>query len=76
MNIFIAGDGEVGFYIAEALVNSNHDITIIDPNTEYVIDTTTFRSKSRNCPYNGWLAKSKVINTILGGEIRYSLDTQ
>ncbi len=34
MNIFIAGDGEVGFYIAEALVNSNHDITIIDPHEE------------------------------------------
>jgi len=34
MNIFIAGDGEVGFYIAEALVNSKHDITIIDPHEE------------------------------------------
>ncbi len=34
MNIFIAGDGEVGFYIADALVNSNHDITIIDPHEE------------------------------------------
>lgn len=34
MKIFIAGDGEVGFYIAEALVNSKHDITIIDPHEE------------------------------------------
>ena len=31
MNIIIAGDGEVGFYIAEALVDSNHNITIVDP---------------------------------------------
>jgi len=29
-----AGDGEVGFYLAEALVNSNHNITIVDPHEE------------------------------------------
>ena len=34
MNIIIAGDGEVGFYLAEALVDSNHDITIVDPHEE------------------------------------------
>jgi len=34
MNIIIAGDGEVGFHLAEALVNSNHNITIVDPHEE------------------------------------------
>jgi len=34
MNIIIAGDGEVGFNLAEALVDSNHDITIVDPHEE------------------------------------------
>ncbi len=34
MNIIIAGDGEVGFHLAEALVDSNHDITIVDPHEE------------------------------------------
>ncbi len=34
MNIIIAGDGEVGFHIAEALVDSQHDITIVDPHEE------------------------------------------
>lgn len=34
MNIIIAGDGEVGFNLAEALVNSNHNITVIDPHEE------------------------------------------
>ncbi|MBN2615990.1 MAG: Trk system potassium transporter TrkA [Bacteroidales bacterium] len=34
MNIIIAGDGEVGFNLAEALVNSNHNIFIIDPHEE------------------------------------------
>jgi len=34
MDIIIAGDGEVGFYLAEALVDSNHNITIVDPHEE------------------------------------------
>jgi trk system potassium uptake protein TrkA len=34
MNIIIAGDGEVGLHLAESLVNSNHNITIVDPNEE------------------------------------------
>lgn len=34
MNIVIAGDGEVGLHLAEALVNSNHNITIVDPHEE------------------------------------------
>jgi dihydroorotase len=50
------------------------DVTIIDPNAEYVIDVNKFRSKSRNCPYNGWAVKAKVEKTIVGGEIRFSAD--
>ena len=34
MNIIIAGDGEDGFHLAEALVTSNHNITIVDPHEE------------------------------------------
>ena len=34
MNIIIAGDGEVGMHLAEALVRSNHNITIVDPHEE------------------------------------------
>lgn len=34
MNIVIAGDGEVGFHLAELLSEEDHDITIIDPNEE------------------------------------------
>lgn len=31
MQIVIAGDGEVGLYVAELLARSNHTITVIDP---------------------------------------------
>ncbi|MCE1201684.1 MAG: Trk system potassium transporter TrkA [Bacteroidia bacterium] len=34
MNIIIAGDGEVGFHLAESLVNSNHNITVVDPHED------------------------------------------
>ena len=34
MDIVIAGDGEVGLYLAEALVDSNHNITIVDPHED------------------------------------------
>lgn len=48
------------------------DITIIDPNADCTINTDTFCSKSRNCPYDGWIVKTKVEKTIVNGEIRYS----
>jgi dihydroorotase len=47
------------------------DVTIIDPEAEYKIDTSTFHSKSRNCPYHGWKVKGKAVKTIVGGEIRF-----
>ena len=47
------------------------DVTIIDPKAEYVIDTSKFKSKSKNCPYNGWPIKGKAVLTIVEGEIRY-----
>lgn len=48
------------------------DVTIIDADAEYEIDVSKFRSKSRNCPYHGWKVKGKVVNTVVGGEIRFS----
>ncbi|UCF00379.1 MAG: dihydroorotase [Planctomycetota bacterium] len=51
------------------------DVTIIDPDAEYKVDITRFRSKSRNCPYNGWKLKGQVEKTIVGGEIRFSADS-
>ncbi|MDD5135373.1 MAG: amidohydrolase family protein, partial [Phycisphaerae bacterium] len=49
------------------------DITIIGPDFEYKVDVNKFRSKSKNCPYNGWKVKGKIEYTIVGGEIRYSV---
>jgi dihydroorotase len=48
------------------------DITIIDPDREWVINSAEFKSKSRNCPFHGWKVKAKAVMVIVNGEIRYS----
>ena len=53
-------------------VGGRADVTVIDPEAEYVVDTEKFYSKSSNCPYQGWKVKGKVNTTIVSGEIRYS----
>lgn len=52
------------------------DITIFDPEAEYVVDANRFVSKGRNCPYQGWTLKGVVETTIVGGEVRYSRSAQ
>ncbi len=47
------------------------DVTVINPDLQYTVDTATFHSKSRNCPYQGWKLKAKAEITIVGGEIRF-----
>ncbi|MCP4451996.1 MAG: dihydroorotase [Planctomycetes bacterium] len=47
------------------------DVTILDPEASYTINTSEFESKSRNCPYHGWAVKGRPQYTIVGGEVRY-----
>ena len=35
-------------------VGAPADVTIIDPEKEYVIDSMTFLSRGKNTPFNGW----------------------
>ncbi len=51
------------------------DITIIDPNAEWVVDPTKFRSKSRNTPFSGWKMRGRVIKTLVGGKVVYDATT-
>jgi dihydroorotase len=45
------------------------DITIIDPNYEWTVEPTTFRSKSRNTPFAGMKLKGLAVATIVGGKV-------
>jgi dihydroorotase len=43
------------------------DVTVFDPDAEWVVDPTTFRSKSRNTPFAGWKLRGRPRMTIVGG---------
>ncbi len=47
------------------------DVTIIDPDVEWTIDPTKFRSKSRNCPFAGWKVRGWADTTIVGGKVKF-----
>jgi dihydroorotase len=53
----------------ELSVDLPADITIIDPNLEWVVDVNEFESKGRNCPFDGWKLKGKAVMTIVGGKV-------
>lgn len=45
------------------------DITIIDLEREWVVDTASFESLSRNCPFEGWRQRGKAVLTMVGGRV-------
>ena len=49
------------------------DITIADLSEEYDIDTSTFKGKARNCPYNGRHVTGRIKMTICSGKIVYEM---
>ncbi len=49
-------------------------ITVIDPDEEWVIRADRFRSKARNCPFDGWSVRGRVLLTIVDGIVRYRAD--
>ena len=47
------------------------DLVIIDPDEAYTIDASTFRSKSRNTPFDGRAVHGRVRTTIFEGRVAY-----
>ncbi len=52
-------------------VGSIGDVTVIDPDQRWTIRAEDFKSKSRNCPFDGWEVQGKPIATIVGGEVKF-----
>mgnify|MGYP006267366149 CR=1 FL=1 len=50
-------------------VGSDADITIIDPNAEWTVTSSAFRSRSKNTPFEGWTLRGKATQTIMGGRL-------
>ncbi len=47
------------------------DITVVDPDLEATVDASTFRSKSRNTPFDGWRLRGWPVATVVGGRLVY-----
>lgn len=47
------------------------DVTIINPKANYTVDVSSFASRSRNCPYDGWQLSARPVMTIVGGQVKY-----
>ena len=47
------------------------DLTVFDPNLEWIYRAVEGRSKSRNSPFDGWKLKGAVTATIVGGRMVY-----
>ena len=52
-------------------VGADADVTVIDPDEQWTVDTRTFQSLSKNTPFNGWRLRGRAIFTIVGGDIKY-----
>lgn len=48
------------------------DMTLIDPDFSYVLDSGTFESKSRNCPFHGREMQGHALLTLVDGKIVFS----
>ncbi len=48
------------------------DITIFDPDTDYTIDASRFRSLSQNTPFDGWQVRGRAVLTMVGGVCVYN----
>ena len=49
------------------------DITLIDPQQEFVFAADQVFSKSRNTPFLGWSMQGRAVLTMMGGTFRHSL---
>ena len=47
------------------------DITIVDPDMQWIVEPDTFRSRGRNTPFGGWKLKGRVVNTVVSGRVIY-----
>jgi dihydroorotase len=48
------------------------DITVFDPEVEWIVDPESFVSKGKNTPFGGWKLTGKPVMTIVGGEVVFS----
>lgn len=54
-------------------VGAPADVTVLDPDRSWLVDKTSFASKGRNTPFDGWTLKGRAVRTIVGGKTVWEL---
>jgi dihydroorotase len=54
-------------------VGRTADVTLIDPDLEWTVNASHFRSLSRNTPFDGWKLKGRAVRTMVGGKTVWKL---
>lgn len=52
-------------------IGSDADVVIFDPDVQWTVDPSSFRSRSHNTAFGGKTLQGRVVKTIFGGEIVY-----
>lgn len=47
------------------------DLVIVDLERSFHVDARSFRSKARNCPFEGWSVKGRTLLTMVAGRVVY-----
>ncbi len=54
-------------------IGTDADVTLIDPDLEWMVDASAFKSLSRNTPFDGWKLRGRAVRTIVRGEAVFAL---
>jgi dihydroorotase len=57
-------------------VGADADVTVFDPEAEWVLQAADSASKSKNSPFFGWQLKGKAVATIVAGKMIWSEQTE
>jgi dihydroorotase len=49
------------------------DVTVFDPNREWIVNPTQLLSKSKNTPFSGWRLTGRATTTVVGGKVVWSV---
>jgi len=53
-------------------VGSDADVTVFDPQRDWVFSAEDSASKSKNSPFHSWSLKGKAVATIVSGKMAWS----
>jgi dihydroorotase len=54
-------------------IGARADVSLIDPELEWIVSVPQFQSASRNSPFDGWKLKGRAVRTIVGGKTVWKL---